>query len=120
MILEMIFEAFMDLVTALDTALIPTLPSSWQNVWNSLLTYIGDGFRFIAVTFDVGLIRQLVQWWILFASMVLAIEIAYGIWKKITGNAGREAESTSTTFNSDGEVISTRVSHSRNKPRLPR
>lgn len=119
MIFNWLFDIIVTLVVSLDQGLIPTLPSAFQSVWSTMLQYMGLGFQFVAVTFDVSLLRQLISWWIAFGALVLSIEIFYGIWRKITGNAGREAVSETTTFDDSGSRV-TRVTRSQSHNRLPR
>lgn len=119
MLFNWVFDILVTLVVSLDQSLIPTLPSGFRSIWDTMLQYMGTGFRFIAVTFDVSLLRQLISWWIALGALVLTIEVAYGIWRKITGNAGREGVSETTTFDSEGQAV-TRVTRSRSRNRLPR
>lgn len=119
MIVEQLFRIIVELVVFLDSTVLPALPEAFDTVWNTMLSYLGVGFQFIGVTFDIGFIRTLIGFWITFGATVLAIEVTYGIWKKITGNAGREATSETTTFNTAGEVVQTRVSRSSSRPKLP-
>lgn len=120
MLFNWLFDILVTLVVSLDQALIPSLPSGFSTVWNTMLQYLGTGFRFIAVTFDVSLLRQLISWWIALGALVLSVEVFYGIWKKITGNAGREAESVTTTFDANGEFAGAKVKQTRSRNRLPR
>lgn len=119
-LIERIFQIIISIVVAIDQGLIPALPSGFAAVWDTVLQYLGQGFSFIAEVFDLSFARQLIGWWIATTAALLSIEIVYGIWKKVTGNAGREATSESTTFDGDGQVISTRATRSRSRPRLPR
>lgn len=84
----------------------PALPSDVDRILASILQYIQQGLNFVWLFLPKKLILELFQWWIVFASIMLTIELALEVWRLITGNAGGQeatSETTSTTTYTDSQ-----------------
>lgn len=124
MILEGIINVLIQVVLFTSERILPALPSGITDVLNTLFEYMADGVQIVGFFIDLPLCGRLISWFLSFLTVIWTIEVIYGCWHKITGNAGSIASAESSTIYVDGSgqvsgERSTTISR-RSKPRLPR
>lgn len=86
----MIFSFFFEILLAIFGSILmtvtPLLPSGFNQVFSTIIDYIDTALSFVWVFIPKNLALQLFQWWIVFFSMVLTVELIVRVWNAITGN----------------------------------
>lgn len=109
MIISLLFGIILNIFGSIFGVVLPALPTDVDRILASILQYIGQGLNFVWLFLPKKLIMELFQWWIVFASVMLTIELALEVWRLITGNAGGQeanAETTSTITYRDSAGMS--------------
>lgn len=119
MITEGILLVLLQIIDVGSSTLLPALPSGVADVLTTVFDYMADGLRIVGFFVDLGLCLRLFGWFLAFCAAILVIETAYGVWHKITGNAGSEAHAESSTLHPDG-TVTTHSSSRVSRPRLPK
>ena len=86
----MIFALFFEILLAIFGNLLavttPLLPSGFTQVFSTMIDYLNTGISYVWIFIPKNLALQLFQWWIVFFSMVLTVELIIRVWNAITGN----------------------------------
>lgn len=124
MIIEKLLGVLIQVVLFTSERILPALPSGLVDVLNTLFSYMEDGLSIVAFFVDLPFCGRLLSWYLSFFAVIWTIEVVYGVWHKITGNAGSSASAESSTiyYDDQGTPIGGRTSSSsrRSRPRLPR
>lgn len=111
MIISLLFGIILNIFGTIFGVVLPTLPSDVDRILASILQYIGQGLNFVWLFIPKKLVIELFQWWIVFGSVMLTIELALEVWRLITGNAGGQ-EANAETISVITYKDSAGVSHS--------
>lgn len=108
----MVFYSILAIVLSIfgliGSVVFPALPRSFFVYWDSGLSYIRQGIRFIGQFIPMTYANNLLAWWISLGAILLSVELIYAVWQLITGNGhvGRAADHLLNTPHDAMETLS--------------
>lgn len=91
MILKVLLTILSTIFGFIGGVIFPNMPLQFPTIWNFIVNYVQMGVNFVATVTDFTYIRNLFGWWLSVMVILLAIEIALGLWRLATGNGKMKA-----------------------------